>query len=114
MIQRATPLPANPGVVPVAPAALPISDALARSAPLLSLRQRMRDSAARFESIRGVVPAALQAHVQPGPLDEENWSLLAANAAVAAKLRHLQPLIDGALQQQGWPPRSLRVKVAGR
>ena len=102
------------GVLPVTPGALPIGDALARSAPLLSLRQRVSDSAARFESLRGVLPATLQAHIQPGPIDEESWSLLAANAAVAAKLRHLQPLIESALQQHGWPPRALRVKVVGR
>jgi len=108
------PRPAPGGVVPVTPGATPIGDALARSAPLASLRQRLADSAARLDALRDVLPAALQAHVAAGPLDDESWSLLAANAAVAAKLRHLQPLLEQALQQRGWPPRTLRVKVAGR
>ena len=93
---------------------MPIGDALARSAPLASLRQRLSESAARFDAVRGVLPPMLQAHVRPGPIDEESWSLLAANAAVAAKLRHLQPAIEVALQQHGWTARALRVKVAGR
>ena len=38
--------------------------------------------------------AALMASVQPGPLDEDGWSLLVANAAVAAKLRHLLPRLE--------------------
>jgi hypothetical protein len=105
---------ATGGVAPITPGALPISDAIARSAPLASLRQRLSDSTARFDAIRDVLPVALQAHVQPGPLDDESWSLLAANAAVAAKLRHLQPLVETSLQQHGWPPRTLRVKVVGR
>ena len=106
--------PAPAGVGPVTPSATPIGDVLARSAPLASLRQRLGDSAARFEAIRGVLPEALQPHVQPGPLDDASWALLAANAAVAAKLRQLQPRVEQVLLQRGWPPRVLRIKVMGR
>ena len=38
--------------------------------------------------VRPLLPAALARHVRPGPVDAEGWSLLAANAGVAAKLRH--------------------------
>ena len=104
-----------PPVVPVTPNALPLRDALARSAPLALLQQRLRESNARFETLRGIFPPALAPHVRPGPLDTDGWTLLAANTAVAAKLRQLQPRLEAALLDSGWPPGVLRIKVlAGR
>ena len=85
--------------------------ALRDSAPLLRLQQLLRDSNARFDAIRPCLPAALAAHVRPGPLDAQGWSLLAANAAVAAKLRQLQPRLEAALRERGWPAAALRIKV---
>jgi hypothetical protein len=46
-------------------------------------------------------------------VDDEGWSLLAPNAASAAKLRHLLPLLQQALAQGGWPAVAIRVKVRG-
>ncbi|MBS0449391.1 MAG: DUF721 domain-containing protein [Proteobacteria bacterium] len=86
-------------------------DALARSTPLELLRERIRESNARYEAIRVVLPAALAAHVRPGPLDDTGWSLLAANAAVAAKLRQLQPRLEAVLREQGRPVAAIRIKV---
>ena len=37
----------------------------------------------RFEAVRPALPRTLLAHVKPGPVDAEGWSLLAANASVA-------------------------------
>jgi hypothetical protein len=102
---------AQPPVAPVTPSALHLQDALARSAPLNQLRQRLRDSNARFEALRGALPPALAPHVRPGPLDAEGWTLLAANGAVAAKLRQLQPRLEAALLDSGWPAAALRIKV---
>src|SRR5437763_17159469 len=76
---------------PLVPDSLPIADALQRSAPLALLRQRLQDSRARFAAIQDLLPAGLAVHVKPGPTDENGWSLLAANASVAAKLRQLVP-----------------------
>ncbi len=50
-------------------------------------------------------------YVNPGPVDAEGWSLLAANASVAAKLRHLQPRLEQALRDGGWPVPLVRIKV---
>jgi hypothetical protein len=96
---------------PLTPDALPIARALGANASLMRLQQLLRDSDARFETIRSSLPAPLAAHVRPGPLDAESWSLLAANAAVAAKLRQLQPRLEAAMQRGGWPPVALRIKV---
>jgi hypothetical protein len=49
--------------------------------------------------------------VKPGPVDEAGWSLLAANAAVAAKLRQLVPLLEAALREQGFQAIPTRIRV---
>ena len=56
-------------------------------------------------------PGALARHVRPGPIDEEGWSLLVANAAVAAKLRQIKPHLEGLLREQGWQVSSIRIRV---
>jgi len=98
-------------VRPVTPDSLRLGDALANSAPLAALQLRVRESNARFETVRPLLAPALAAHVRPGPVDADGWSLLAANTSVAAKLRQLQPRLESALTEGGWPPVSLRIKV---
>ena len=93
------------------PDALRLDQALQRSEPLARLAQLMRDSNARFEAIRACLPAALTPHVKAGPVDEQGWSLLAANASVAAKLRQLQPRLEAVLRERGWQVSAVRVKV---
>ena len=93
------------------PNALPIEEALHRSAPLARLQQLMQDSHARFDAIHPLLPAALAPHVLAGPVDDLGWTLLAANASVAAKLRQLQPRLEDALRTRGWEVSAIRVKV---
>jgi hypothetical protein len=71
----------------------------------------MQESNARFAAIRPGLPPALAAHVKPGPVDDAGWSLLAANASVAAKLRQLQPRLEELLREKGWQVSAIRVKV---
>ncbi|WP_374366295.1 DciA family protein [Piscinibacter sp.] len=96
---------------PLVPDSMTVSEALRRSAPLTQLRARLQESADRFEAIRGALPGALARHVRPGPIDEEGWSLLVANAAVAAKLRQIKPHLEGLLREQGWQVSSIRIRV---
>lgn len=96
---------------PLVPDTLPVAEALRRSAPLAQLRARLQDSADRFEAVRTALPGALARHVKPGPVDEEGWSLLADNAAVAAKLRQIRPRLESLLQQQGWQVSSIRIRI---
>jgi hypothetical protein len=86
---------------------------LDRCGPLESLQRRMRDSNDRFEVIRGKLPGELARHVKPGPVDDEGWSLLTTNAAVAAKLRQLLPRLEAALKDAGWQTTAIRVKLLG-
>ena len=93
------------------PNALRLEQALEQSVPLARLQELIRESNARFEAIRPHLPGALAAHITPGPLDDTGWSLLAANASVAAKLRQLQPRLEDVLRDRGWKVSSIRVKV---
>ena len=93
------------------PLAQPIARALESSAALARLGERMRESNARHAAIREALPEGLRAHVKPGPVDETGWSLLAANAAVAAKLRQLVPLLEAALREQGFQAIPTRIRV---
>lgn len=96
---------------PLVPDTLPVAEALRRSSPLALLRARIQDSNDRFSAIRSALPGTLARHVAPGPVDDEGWSLLAANAAVAAKLRQLRPRLETVLQERGWQVSAIRIKV---
>jgi hypothetical protein len=93
------------------PRPLSIDQALHQSEPLARLGERLRDSAARLAAIVPVLPAPLVPHVKAGPVDDTGWTLLAANPAVAAKLRQLVPTIDTTLQAKGWQATAIRVRI---
>ncbi|MEO8079903.1 MAG: hypothetical protein ABI641_05190 [Caldimonas sp.] len=95
-------------------AVLPMGEVLRSSAPLARLTERLRESKAMLATIASGLPPGLTSHVRPGPLDDEGWSLLAANAAVAAKLRQLVPRFDELLRAGGHRPGAIRIKVEGR
>src|SRR5918993_128119 len=94
-----------------AAAALPIAEALRASVPLGRLAERLRLSNALFAAVGPVVPPALAASISAGPVDDEGWSILCANAAVAAKLRQLVPHLERRLQEAGQPVAAVRIKV---
>lgn len=96
---------------PQLPAARTIAEALAQSEPLARLREQLRASETRFGDILPLLPAPLRPQVRPGPVDETGWTLLAADAATAAKLRHLRPALEARLQKQGQEPSAIRVRV---
>ncbi len=94
--------------------ALGIADALRASAPLARLGERMRQSNAYLAAVRPAFPGALAAHVHAGPVDDQGWSLLCANASVAAKLRQLVPHLEQRLRDGGHAAAAVRIKVQPR
>ena len=102
----------KPKPPPASASTLSITEALQGSAPLARLRAALRDSNARFEAVRPAIPPSLHAHVKPGPVDADGWSLLAANSSVAAKLRQLVPRLEGVLREGGWPNCTVRIKIS--
>lgn len=93
------------------PSPTPMVDALRAHEGLARLGERLEASRRRLRVIAPALPGTLMASIQPGPLDEDGWSLLVANAAVAAKLRQLLPRLEALLAQAGLPGR-IRVKLA--
>lgn len=93
------------------PEPMPLAQALRAHESLLRLGERLEGSQRRLRVIAPALPGGLLASIQPGPLDDESWCLLVANAAVAAKLRQLLPHLDALLAQAGLPGR-IRVKLA--
>ncbi len=97
---------------PAVPDALALAEALQQSAPLADLRRRLNQSASCLEAIRPALPAGLLPLVQAGPIDAEGWTLLAANAAVAAKLKQLRPRLEAALVSNRCAAANVRIKLA--
>ncbi|MFG6430461.1 hypothetical protein [Roseateles sp. LYH14W] len=92
------------------PDPMPVAQALRAHEGLVRLGERLEASRRRLRVIAPGLPGNLMASIQPGPLDEDGWSLLVANASVAAKLRHLLPRLEALLAQAGLPGR-IRIKL---
>ncbi len=84
----------------------------AQSSPTLSLLvSQAREANARMKALEPLMPPSLRAHVQPGPIEGENWSLIVKNAAAAAKLRQLLPSFEAHLRTKGWNVARIQIKV---
>ncbi|MCY7316146.1 MAG: hypothetical protein LH480_11125 [Rubrivivax sp.] len=93
---------------------LPLATALGRSEPLSDLLRRLRQSQARLALVTPQLPSALRPFVSAGPLDDQAWVLIAANAAAAAKLRQLAPQLTAVLLANGFDGPPLKIKVGSR
>jgi hypothetical protein len=109
-------MPAKPAAPPPRPPATAqaVSQAIRSHASLAGLLARVAESQQRFDTIVPLLPAGLRTDVQPGPLDDTDWLLLAHNGSAAAKLRQLLPAIQAALGAAGLPSREAKVKVLVR
>jgi Dna[CI] antecedent, DciA len=96
---------------PAVPEPIALRRALDDNVSLHSLAQRLAESQRRFDAIAPLLPAGLARDVRPGPIDDEGWSVLVSNAAVAAKLRHLLPRLDEALTARSFRALPIRVRV---
>lgn len=99
---------------PTVPLPQTLARALAGNQSLAGLASRLAESDARHAAVAPLLPAALAREVRPGPVDDEGWSLLVSNAAVAAKLRHLLPHLREQLMAHGWRDLPIRVRVRAR
>lgn len=96
---------------PAPSTARPLAESLGGEGVLTNLLARVRASEARLEDLRAMVPPELGARLRAGPLDDEGWTLLAANPTVAAKVRHLLPRIQEHLLARGWGDLPVRLKI---
>ena len=91
--------------------AVSLLQAAEESPSLSQLAERIQASSARLNAVRALLPAALRAAVQAGPIDEGQWCLLVASNAAAAKLRQLLPDLQAHLGRQGLPVVGIRIRV---
>ena len=91
-----------------------VHQAAQQSPTLARLAAAAQDSKTCLDLLNHLLPAALRTGLQAGPLENGEWCLLAANSAVAAKLRQLGPALLAHLRSQGWQVTAIRIKVQGR
>lgn len=95
-------------------AVLTLQQAVRANATLADLAERAWASARLLRRVAVHLPPLLREQVQPGPLDDREWWLLAANPSVAAKVRQLAPVLLAAAHAAGWPAlQAVRVRVQG-
>lgn len=92
--------------------AITLLQATADSPALSGLLSRMRDSQARLKAIQPLVPPAMFATLQAGPLEDGDWCLLVQGNAVAAKLRQMVPMLLAHLRSHGWDTKAIRIKIS--
>lgn len=87
----------------------------AQESPTFALLMgRVRESSDRLHAIRALLPVALRASVQAGPIEDDAWCLLVSSNAVAAKLRQLLPALQAHLNSRDLGVASIRIKVQNR
>lgn len=93
--------------------AVPLAQAVHQAPSLALLAQRAQASSDCLRLVTPLLPPALRTGIAAGPLEEGQWCLLAANSAVAAKLRQLTPALAAHLRTQGQAIEGIRIKIAG-
>ena len=81
------------------------------SPTLARLAELTRDSSARLRAVQAVIPIGMRRSLRAGPVDGQGWTLMVSNTAAAAKLRQLLPIMEQALQAQGFAATTIRIKV---
>lgn len=93
------------------PPPLTVQQAVGNSPTLARLAELVQDSNNRFKAIEPLLPGNLRAAVKAGPVDGDSWCLLVNGNAAAAKMRQLVPLLQAALQREGWKISRIRLKI---
>ena len=94
--------------------AVPVLKAMSQAPGLAGLAQQAKHSADCLRLVTPLIPISMRSGVQAGPLEENQWCLIAANSAVAAKLRQLTPAIAAHLRTHGKNVQEIRIKISMR
>lgn len=93
------------------PTVFSLQEAVGAAPTLALLRERAEASQRCLSLVRPLLPPGLRQQVAPGPWGDGEWCLLVGNAAAAAKVRHLLPVMRQVLQENGAQVSAIRVKV---
>ena len=91
--------------------AISVEQAASESPSLAHLVALTRESTARFKLVEPLIPPMLRAAIKPGPIEGDQWCLLVANNACAAKMKQLVPAMAAHLRVKGYPTADIRLKV---
>ena len=91
--------------------AVAVIDAVQAAPTLARLLSLAQDSQKCLAAVQELLPIALRTGVQAGSIEQQQWCLLAANSAVAAKLRQLSPTLTAHLRSKGFDINTIRIKV---
>ncbi len=91
--------------------AISVEQAANESPTLASLVALTRESSQRYKLVEFLIPPMLRPSVKAGPIEGDQWCLLVANNACAAKLRQLVPAMAAHLRVKGYPTADIRLKV---
>jgi hypothetical protein len=94
--------------------AIPVHEAAHGAPTLARLAALGQQSQACLTCITPLLAPALRSGLQAGPIEEQQWCLLAANSAVAAKLRQMSPALCAHLRAKGFEVTAIRIKVQMR
>lgn len=94
------------------PSAQTLAQAAAAAPTLARLMALAQESSRRLRLVSPLLAPSMRPAVQAGPIEDAAWCLLAANNAVAAKLRQLAPALQAHLRSQGIEVATIRIKVA--
>lgn len=89
----------------------PVSEVLNRTDAFAALRAGVEQVASLQRDLTALLPDYLANHVEPGSIKDGTLTLFAANNALAARLRQVEPRLLAELQKRGWPVSALRVRV---
>ena len=81
------------------------------SSVLGPLVRQAREAQACLAQLESVLPPALLALVESGPLENGQWTLLVRHSAAAAKIRQWVPALAAHVRSKGWPVQQIAVKV---
>jgi hypothetical protein len=95
-------------------AAIPVAQAVEQAPTLASLAALAQRSSDYLRLVSPLIPPSMRAAVQAGPLQGQQWCLIVANSAAAAKLRQLAPALAAHLRSQGYEVQEIRIKIAMR
>lgn len=92
------------------PGTVTLARALEENPTLGSLLGRWRLAQECMKATRPVLGPDLSAQMRPGPVEDKQWTLLAATGAAAAKARQLLPRIADAVRTLGLE--SVRIRIS--
>jgi hypothetical protein len=93
------------------PGTVCVAEALQEHPTLGALLGRWRLAQECMQAVRPVLGPELSASMRPGPVEDGQWTLLAASGGAAAKSRQLLPRISQAVKALGLGVETVRIRI---